>query len=927
MLPLRIAVSLAGLSLAAGTPVFAQALIDVKTARIPIDAEGRVGPIHFADGSAWPKTVSSAFAVINENGSFGASSIRRTGDVLDVGFCGGGTARFHLKEGNGFAIIELLSVDTATPIHELRLFHVCAPEDATLISPLNAAHSGDNQVALSALVPNVQAVDGDTGVTRGNRPGCEHRLEPVDTAKSGSLAAKLTATCDGAPGGWVVRGIRFSKPMDLSGCTAVRAWVHGDGGGQSLKIQLYDGKGGYRDDYIPIDFQGWKQVTLVKPALNTLRYEQVEGINFYYNGMPPSKTVSCLIDRVEAVVPRDGDERSVLLEDFEDANSPLFGSPGRVLETRTAQRHGIAPAKFGLIAVPREDFFDASIRCDEAAGLRVPRLDGVAAKRSDRVKRSYFFLTGFQESQFDEALAIARRGGFDTILILQDSWCESTGHFHVNRKNFPDGLDGLKRTVKRFKEAGFHVGFHFLAASIYPPDKYLTPVPDSRLVTKANVALAEEIDAAATFIPTVEAPAGFPTEDGGYMGEGTVLRINDELIQYERPSMEKPYGFFGCRRGHLGTHATAHEKGEKVAHLLRSYGYHLYDMDTSLLAEVATNFAKIADACDIDMIYFDGAERLQGDHWYYNGLMIQAFYGKLKRSDILLQASSNSHFSWRFLARNASADGHGDLKGYLDERSPVFDYFARSGMPLDIGWYYGYDTNTSLDMYEYILGATLGYDSSMSFQVSPGAAANHPFTGAVLDRIARYERLRLSGRVSGEMKERLRVHPALRGKGDGERPGLVRHRREYRLIGEEGSQAFQRVVYEPWDWKRAGTADGEAIEWEFTIEEEPTRVGMEIHVLDGAKELPRPEDRVLRDPVIRVGEQEIHCPGDIAAGQYLLVHPGEPARLYGPDWREPTEKEATTISLEKGTYRAVFRAANGAATPVRVRLILELPEE
>ena len=43
------------------------------------------------------------------------------------------------------------------------------------------------------------------------------------------------------------------------GCRAIRVWVYGDGGGQQLKIQLGDNRNGYRDDYIPIGFTGWKQ--------------------------------------------------------------------------------------------------------------------------------------------------------------------------------------------------------------------------------------------------------------------------------------------------------------------------------------------------------------------------------------------------------------------------------------------------------------------------------------------------------------------------------------------------------------------------------------------------------------------------------------------------------------------------------------------
>ena len=107
-------------------------------------------------------------------------------------------------------------------------------------------------------------------------------------------------------------------------------------------------------------------------------------------------------------------------------------------------------------------------------------------------------------------LAIARRGGFHTILIDQGSWCRSTGHFEVNQANFPDGLEGLVRTVRRFKDAGFRVGFHFLAASIYPPDAYLTPVPDPRLVKGATAKLAADVDPQADFISTTAAPDAFP---------------------------------------------------------------------------------------------------------------------------------------------------------------------------------------------------------------------------------------------------------------------------------------------------------------------------------------------------------------------------------------------------------------------------------
>jgi hypothetical protein len=242
----------------------------------------------------------------------------------------------------------------------------------------------------------------------------------------------------------------------------------------------------------------------------------------------------------------------------------------------------------------------------------------------------------------------------------------------------------------------------------------------------------------------------------------------------------------------------------------------------------------VANTCGIDMVYFDGSERLQGDHWYYNAKLHKAFYDKLDNKDILFQASSVSPYSWHLLARVASADGHGDLKGYLDQRSPWFDNPARGGMPLDIGWYYGYDASATPDMYEYILGTTIGYGASFSFQVSVDAARAHPFAGEILDLIARYEKLRLSGRVSDTMRERLRVDPASRGKLTAEQTSP---RREYRLVDAAGRQAFQRVAYG--EWHSIDSTDPALLTWRAQV---PIggKLGMQLHAAGGAWLAPGP---------------------------------------------------------------------------------------
>lgn len=875
----------------------ADVTLDMSTAQITIDQQGYLAAMKLADGAVWPAAGQPAFSLETDKGIVLPTLVRRAGEDVHVDWEDGSKAVFALACQPGFALFRLKSLDAKSEVRRLNLFTLALPPDAELAAMINAGLTDEWCAAVMAAEPNVQPVSALFGSHKADREGCSHEFVRTEEAKAGRFAARFTATCNEKPAGWAMRGRIFPKRVDLTGCKALRAWVYGDGKGESLKIQMSDDRSGYRDDYITIDFEGWRQVELTKPALNSLHYDRVATLSFYYNSMPADQALACLIDQVEAVVERDGKEQIVVLEDFESLDSPLWSDSLRSIGVRTLEEHGVEPAAFGVIVCPKKRFYETVARFETAAKLASPRLGGVWNKQSPWVKRSYFFLTGFAESQFDEALAIARRGNFDMILLVQSSWCESTGHYEINRKSFPDGLEGLKRTAQRFRDAGLKFGLHFLGPSIYPPDPYLTPVPDPRLVKDASALLAADVDAEADFIPTAAAPSEFPAEDGGYTGSGAVLQVGDELILYAARSMEAPFGFRECRRGYLGTKAAAHKKGDKVAHLLKSYGYFLFDMDTSLLDEVSTNFARVANACDIDMIYFDGSERLQGDHWYYNAKLHKAFYDKLNKKDALLQASSTSHYSWHALARNASADGHGDLKGYLDERSPGFLYLSRNAMPLDIGWYYGYDTSATPDMFEYVLGATIGYDSSMSFQVSPAAAAAHPFTGELLDLIARYEKLRLSGRVPAEMKTRLRVDPILGGQKEPEvRAKLLDRRREYRLLDTDDGQVFQRVVYDP--WREVAALDGKANVWPVEVSEGPARIGVQIQAQTGpwlgsGPSYDSPEAIVLETfddlaPYTKTPEQEgVYAVGPGEAGSVLpgvrqwFESTGEDARVGG----------------------------------------------
>ncbi len=799
---------------------------------LALDAAGKPTQLQFADGFEFRFNMQGPVCFLEtETGSIAPTLVEANETTLKIAFEDGSTARFALESDPDFTLFRLKVLDLKTSAAKLRLFRLPIPKGASVSGTLNGYFIKDKAVALMAGTPDVLASTALSGSRSADRPGCSHQFQQTTSSKHGNHAANFTATCDIKPAGWSMRGRTISPSMDIKRMIGLSAWIHGDGLGEQLKFQLDDGKGGARDYYVPVDFTGWRHVQMTSASLDTMGEDRLAGLNLYYNSVPSEANVACVIDDIRGIFEEaDGTTSTVLIEDFEQAESPWWTDTAWTLNLEMEEQYGYKDAVFGIIACPEERFFDVVQKFEAAAGIPVPHPGGVWNKRSPLVQKSYLFLQSFSEAQFDDALALAKRGGFEQILLGQGSWCQSTGHYEVNRKNFPDGLPGLVRMVKRFRDEGIDVGLHLLGASIDSNDPYITPVPDPRLVTDASTTLTTNMDEVTTTVIVEDMPVAFPREDGGYEGKGTVLRIGDELISYGERTNSAPYTFTRCKRGYLGTRAAAHLSGAPVQHLARSFGYHMFDMDTTLLDEVTSNFVAVANACDIGMLYFDGSEWLQGDHRRYNARLLKAYVDKLNRKDIIIQASSYSHYSWHLLARSASADGHGDLKGYLEERSPGFALMERDGMPLDIGWYYGYDASATPDMYEYILGTTIGYGGSFSYQASVAAAQKHPFTGEILDLIKQYELLRLSGRVPETMRKLLQVAQELMGRPPEDTKRPTELRRDYHLTDVDGKEAFQRIVYTPW---KTASSPNDELSWKVEVTTGPAQIGLQIQAQSG----------------------------------------------------------------------------------------------
>lgn len=887
-----------------------------------------------------------------------SKKIGGVGDYFTVKYENGAVASYRARPGNGYVLVDLLSVKSPEDLDECVVFMTGVPSGYIIPGWINTATLDDGlRVGVMTTSVNVLPHNTRAGGASGDQEECSHTFKPLARSDADDseirdrkqVAEFCAVSKRGQNDGWSYCGKNFIQSIDLTGCVRLRARVYGDGKGESLKIQL-GGKTGHRDDYIRIDFNGWKICELDKPALNDVTYDDVRQLYFYYNGLPAETSVRCLIDWVDVVFDDgNGGERVVRLEDFASNDSPLWDEKMTVLEAKSFARHKIFPASCAVIAVQNDDWAKTVESMQTNAGIPSPKPSGGWRGASPYIHQSYFFLTNFKESEYDAALAIAKRGGFKQILLLQNSWCKSTGTYEVNEKNFPGGFDALLETVKKFKKEGIRFGLHLLAASVDSNDPYLTPIPDKRFVTDASSTLAEDLpdSSESKTVKTLDDGSLFPVGEDPYMGSGQVVRIDDELIGYSRT--EKT-GLFDCSRGLYGTRVASHAKGTRVAHFTRAYGYHLPDLDTDFIDEIATNFAKVANKLPLDMIYFDGSEKLQrpdqgSDHWYYNARLHKAFYDALKNKNLLFQASSCSPFSWHMISRNASADGHDDLKAYLEERSGGFSAKHPQESYLDVGWYYAYDQNATPDMYEYCLGATIAYDASFSFQTSVGAANAHPFIGEILDMIREYEELRLSGRIPEEIRPLFELDKRLAGKKTvEERNALLDLRREFHYEqNADGGGQFRRIVYPRWQNVYSGKSDlggttsSDAREengtyfWELKVDS-PCRAGLQVQFKSEGS--PAPESKLINPQVsfTKIGEKDavariaVDC--ELTKGQFAFALPGEREKVYGRPLDEPLVLNETTCNarLEPGVYLVKFEIESGTDVPARVRTPLYTDE-
>lgn len=417
------------------------------------------------------------------------------------------------------------------------------------------------------------------------------------------------------------------------------------------------------------------------------------------------------------------------------------------------QLEGVGAA---LITTAPAHLLDRIARVEEDFDL--PR--GVESRRCKEYKYSYYEALTITPEDADRHIRFAKMCGFRAMDVYYLAFARTAGHLPW-RPEYPGGMPDLQKVVAKISSAEIIPGIHIHYNKVHKQDAYVTPKPDPRLNLRQSFSLATTIDAAATVIPIEENPRLCTLDDGR-----RILRIQNELIVYERYTAAPPYCFENCQRGALGTQAAPHEISSRVG-LLDVDTWPIFvrlTQDTNIQEEVADRLKEIYEQAGFKFVYFDGAEDVPPPYWFTVSRAQWIVNQKLKPKPLLAEGACKSHFSWHILTRGNAFDVFKpEVMKAATRAYPAAEIprVGRDFTSINFGWigYWapGKDTmGTQPDMLEYVTSRAAAWDCPIALVGDIAAMDAHPRTVDNLEVIRRWEDVRARDWLTQEQKISLR---------------------------------------------------------------------------------------------------------------------------------------------------------------------------
>ena len=423
-----------------------------------------------------------------------------------------------------------------------------------------------------------------------------------------------------------------------------------------------------------------------------------------------------------------------------------MGLSGNALSASTTAEHGLVGWRAGLAAGPKSEMPAMLRAMAESAGVPTSKVGGPWALGAEANRGSYLF-ADLTHAATDDWIELARRGGFATLHLCP--WWRTLGHYDVSTNLFPRGLADMRDSASRIHAAGLRVGIHTLTACIEPDDPWVTPEASPDLIPLHTYTLARALSPADTVLFVNEPPAADHDVVFTYMSNGNAIRIGSEIVQYEAFSRTPPYAFSKCTRGAFKTRPAAHAAGARADYLRQIYIAFYPQPDSALAADLADHIANVFNTCQLDQIYFDGAEGMGSR--YGIDAMRHAIFKRLQ-GDPLVESSCDGEHNWWLRSRFGTWDHPvWAAKRFQDLHiATCAQHRLTDLLEPQMGWWAPRMPSPQarghfLDEMEYFACKNLGLDSAMSIQGISVSGGPLPFhIEKQLTLLGWYEHLRLA---------------------------------------------------------------------------------------------------------------------------------------------------------------------------------------
>ena len=382
---------------------------------------------------------------------------------------------------------------------------------------------------------------------------------------------------------------------------------------------------------------------------------------------------------------------------------------------RATRELGFFDRSFGLSAGPADRMLDMLKGMANAAGMTKTGCGGPWSMESDANRRSYLFATWADLQSVDDWLRLADKAGCQTLHF--HAWWKTRGSYRADTPCFKDDEE-LAAAVKQVHDYGKKASTHTLSAAIQFGDPLIAPKWFDDFVSDAEYTLARPYAEGDAEMFVNEKPVAKHAKMLTGSTNGNILRVGDDLLQYEDFTTEPPYRFMGVHvarepygeaatyddtqalRSDGSTAAAAagrarrlsraeYPAGTRVSYLHHRYA-ELYAKPGSLLAEVVTDrIAEFYNGCEFDGIYFDGAEGM-GTRYGIDWLRERTLEKLGKRFGAIVNSTScRNPFNWwhRSLAGTWDHPNYGP-RSFHDRHIFVNrDLCSADFLRSDLGWW------------------------------------------------------------------------------------------------------------------------------------------------------------------------------------------------------------------------------------------------